>query len=201
MELQHEAIIKQETSFTNCSKCSTKMICYKLILGKRLFFCPKCANYEMGHCNHVYKVVRVKSEKMADTVALHCTECLRNLNRFKKEMFNLNSLPQINQQEMEQKKEDLYEIYSDFRKYIYSLKCSFEETFEEMNEKRLEYYRSPEWKEKRNKIMQRDNYTCQVCGDKATDVHHLNYNNLFDEWDIELVALCRHCHKKYHGLI
>lgn len=44
------------------------------------------------------------------------------------------------------------------------------------------------------------NYMCTKCGDKATQLHHLNYNNLGDEeLDIDVVALCKDCHDEIHG--
>jgi hypothetical protein len=61
-----------------------------------------------------------------------------------------------------------------------------------------------EWKETlRRSIRERDNYICQICnkqqGDKAHDVHHIDYNkkNCNPE---NLITLCVVCHAKtsYH---
>ena len=40
--------------------------------------------------------------------------------------------------------------------------------------------------------------TCENCGRQATDVHHLNYDNLYCERDTDLIALCRDCHAWRH---
>jgi hypothetical protein len=56
------------------------------------------------------------------------------------------------------------------------------------------------WTKIRLHILERDNYTCQECGKKATDVHHIDgtgsnrptckMNNNYDN----LVSLCHKCH-------
>lgn len=55
------------------------------------------------------------------------------------------------------------------------------------------------WKVKRNQRMLMDNNTCQHCGSEARDVHHLHYDNKYDEQMEDLVSLCRQCHKKEHS--
>lgn len=62
-----------------------------------------------------------------------------------------------------------------------------------------QYLFSDEWKEKRDKVMDRDNHLCQCCKTaKAEDVHHLTYDNLFNEPLEDLLALCRLCHFNTH---
>lgn len=58
----------------------------------------------------------------------------------------------------------------------------------------------------RNKVYERDNYTCQCCGDNKSgnlNAHHLNGYN----WDKEHrhdvnngVTLCKSCHKEFHRI-
>lgn len=44
------------------------------------------------------------------------------------------------------------------------------------------YLTSLEWKEKRQKVLVRDNNICQICKEKTADeVHHLTYENLGNE--------------------
>ena len=47
----------------------------------------------------------------------------------------------------------------------------------------------------RKTIRERDNYTCQICGNKAKDVHHLNYEKKDCNLD-NLITLCHSCHSK-----
>jgi len=61
------------------------------------------------------------------------------------------------------------------------------------------------WQIKRNKILERDNYTCQnkACGHRGNtsvllEVHHLDYINDFKAWeypDDMLITLCKVCHE------
>ena len=69
------------------------------------------------------------------------------------------------------------------------------------------YYRGSHWKMIRNRIRERDGYTCQVCGitekelGKKMDVHHITPYRLF-ETDEEanvydnLICLCPSCHHR-----
>ncbi|OLS02414.1 HNH endonuclease [Tissierella creatinophila] len=61
------------------------------------------------------------------------------------------------------------------------------------------------WRNKRNSIVERDNYLCQVCKDnkryvyEGLEVHHIapleeNYNIKLEESN--LITLCVNCHKK-----
>ena len=65
----------------------------------------------------------------------------------------------------------------------------------------------PLWQKRRLEIMQRDNFTCQLCGRGINDgtplnVHHKKYIYGKLPWEYEdssLVTLCENCHKKKHG--
>lgn len=64
-----------------------------------------------------------------------------------------------------------------------------------------QYIASKAWKEKRAERLEFDSYTCVVCKDKATDVHHLTYDRLGSE-DIrhDLVSACPRCHRLLDNL-
>lgn len=74
----------------------------------------------------------------------------------------------------------------------------------ELDEKRKEYYaylQTDKWRNKRGKVLSRDNNTCQAClTNKASDVHHLTYKHIYNEPLFDLVAICRPCHEKIHQL-
>lgn len=58
----------------------------------------------------------------------------------------------------------------------------------------------PRWQKKRLEILQRDEWACQVCGDKkeTLHVHHRAYFHNVDPWDVRdeyLVTLCCNCHE------
>lgn len=59
-----------------------------------------------------------------------------------------------------------------------------------------------EWKSKRLKILNRDEYKCVKCGStKNLQVHHIKYLSGHKPWEYAdklLVTLCRECHYKEH---
>lgn len=60
----------------------------------------------------------------------------------------------------------------------------------------VDYIKSPQWKEKRKLVLQRDKYICKSClNAKATEVHHISYRHLTNEPLFELVSVCRDCHQ------
>jgi hypothetical protein len=64
------------------------------------------------------------------------------------------------------------------------------------------YLRSPEWAEKRARIMERSGGTCERCRERpAVDVHHLTYDRIYHESPSDLQAVCRTCHDTYHGVL
>jgi 5-methylcytosine-specific restriction endonuclease McrA len=63
-----------------------------------------------------------------------------------------------------------------------------------------EWYRiSPSWHERRKWILKRANGICEKCRRRpATEVHHLTYKRVFNEYPADLMALCRPCHAEIH---
>ena len=66
-----------------------------------------------------------------------------------------------------------------------------------------EQIKSPKWQKRRLEILQRDDFTCQMCGDKdkTLHVHHLYYDNEKEYWeyeDLNLITLCEDCHSEEH---
>lgn len=61
-----------------------------------------------------------------------------------------------------------------------------------------EKLKHPKWQKKRLEILNRDNFTCCLCGDNETElhIHHLKYigNNPCDTPNNYLETLCKHCH-------
>lgn len=68
-----------------------------------------------------------------------------------------------------------------------------------------EKLRSPKWQKRRLEILNRDNFSCRLCGDKESQlhVHHLRYEKGADPWDysdISLVTVCENCHEELHQM-
>jgi ribosomal protein S27AE len=65
----------------------------------------------------------------------------------------------------------------------------------------LDHLDSPAWWDRRKLVLKRAGNMCEGCGVvMAAEVHHLTYEHMGDEFLFELVALCRACHARYHGL-
>lgn len=61
------------------------------------------------------------------------------------------------------------------------------------------YLRTPEWREKRRWVLERDNHLCTGCRlTDATQVHHLTYEHVGNELLFELTSVCQTCHDKAH---
>ena len=75
--------------------------------------------------------------------------------------------------------------------------------FKYRRQRRKEYYaeylKSDAWQRKRFVVLRRDNWTCEYCGAKATEVHHKRYaRNIGREPIHWLVSLCKQCHRNQH---
>jgi len=60
--------------------------------------------------------------------------------------------------------------------------------------------KDPRWQKRRLEILERDNWTCQICQDTSTTliVHHRDYLPNTDPWNYPnhlLVTLCEDCHE------
>lgn len=65
-------------------------------------------------------------------------------------------------------------------------------------------YLDPRWQKKRLEILERDNFTCIICGstEKTLHVHHKKYIRNRKVWDYDndyLVSLCDNCHNIEHN--
>ena len=66
--------------------------------------------------------------------------------------------------------------------------------------KYIKYLNSLQWFYIRKRIIKRDGNKCTKCGaKKSLHVHHITYDNLFNENDEDLITLCAACHMKEHG--
>lgn len=69
-----------------------------------------------------------------------------------------------------------------------------------------DFYTSPRWKRKRQSILRRDGYQCQICRRygiirEAVTVHHIQ--ELSDRPDLalqesNLISVCQACHNRLH---
>nr|WP_169605364.1 HNH endonuclease [Microscilla sp. PRE1] len=65
--------------------------------------------------------------------------------------------------------------------------------------KYLLHLESDYWKRIRLKVIERDKGVCQECKENiATEVHHLTYDNLYQERLEDLISVCQSCHSRIH---
>jgi 5-methylcytosine-specific restriction endonuclease McrA len=63
------------------------------------------------------------------------------------------------------------------------------------------YLRTKKWKEKKKALIKLRGRLCEICAStKRLEIHHLSYQNLFNEPPEDLLILCPTCHKKQHGI-
>ena len=74
-----------------------------------------------------------------------------------------------------------------------------------MNEKYKKYLSSKTWANIKIELILHRGPFCQVCRKKKhplkLDVHHLTYENIFNENPEDLMLLCKVCHQVEHGII
>lgn len=63
------------------------------------------------------------------------------------------------------------------------------------NQKYYDYLESDDWFMIREAKLKSVDYKCEICGSVATQCHHINYVNLYNEDNDDLQALCWQCHK------
>lgn len=63
-----------------------------------------------------------------------------------------------------------------------------------------DYLRSNGWMQKREYVLRRAGYRCQVCNrEDRLEVHHRTYDRLGHEHPTDLTVLCRRCHQAFHS--
>ena len=64
------------------------------------------------------------------------------------------------------------------------------------------YLQSDEWKARRGLVIARCGGLCEAClSVPATQVHHTNYDSIYNEVLWCLKGVCRPCHEKIHGVM
>lgn len=67
------------------------------------------------------------------------------------------------------------------------------------NSKRREYearFKRADWPRIRERILRRDHYRCQVCGQPGNQIHHRTYERFGAELDEDLEVRCRPCNQQ-----
>jgi hypothetical protein len=84
---------------------------------------------------------------------------------------------------------------------LYESDKEYEEFCDQAEENYREYLNGDRWKKLRIEILKRDDFKCVDGGEKATQVHHLNYTYLNTSQEANhCVSLCRRHHRIRHGI-
>jgi len=187
-----------------CIKCSsTRVITNTTLEFHDILECPDCGNWTyqlLDDCcrSPFISVVDLQYEDGSKVLYEQCRNCgYANRKKplsFKKFRVDIRGELNINAHERRKKLIDLERNSLYANRKIIDFKNS-------KYYKYREYLLAPEWREKRKLVFQRENGICQACkGQPAEEVHHLTYDNLFNEPLEDLQALCGKCHDKVHDL-
>lgn len=187
-----------------CSKC--EKFCIKVnrtYLYHDIHECTNCGNWEyikIDECCREPSEIIVVDRRSHDLYfirrqCLNCGGCTTSMTKplssriFGKEIragFNFDTF-HLWKAELNEERNDLFESkkLADFRK--------------SKRYKYLEYLQSDVWKAKRKLVLERENDLCESCKNPAVDIHHLHYDNLYNEPLEDLQALCRPCHSRVHN--
>ncbi|MCE5329647.1 hypothetical protein LLG07_04885 [bacterium] len=206
--------IINEIKFTDnvkCPYCNRDLIIRKSENNLAIrMFCPDClkSHYadfgiNISYCDHSNtKIAKIQNDYRVyyQKLCLNCGKKYGNiLNKNDVIEYVLPGNKIIKHEIAENEISDFHKNYFSFRDNF--IKGKEKSDFEFKKEKYLKYLNSFDWKIKRINVLKRDNYLCQGClKSKATEVHHLNYNHIYNEFYFELISLCKDCHEKYHEL-
>lgn len=146
----------------------------------------------VNNCEHDLQFVVKIISNGQKRLTKQCLKCgLHNGEVFKNNTVqNINDLPLFN--------EELKEEYYKKSQLEYQQKRESERRAWLQNYSL--YLDSQKWHDKRKKVLERDKYLCQGClSNKATQVHHLSYKNVYNEMLFELISVCNKCHETIHN--
>lgn len=168
--------------------------------SRTVIYCPECSKYTFDEvkCEHEYFPVRFVLSNGAIQVRMLCNKCWSITPKSEPHaQFNMDLLPC---KKMESYREFIDSRYAAENEKVKEFTDALCIKADEFNKKEYHaYLGSDMWRKKRDEVMKRDNYTCQICGIQAQNVHHLSYIHRGSEYMFELVSLCVKCHEEYHA--
>lgn len=161
-------------------------------------------------CDHSHTDARLRTYKSGGTaVVMQCTLCGHHTDSVSKSKYpDLASLPSFDEFLKERSGEELAAWYRrrgdawrraclEHREQIQRLIQAGELATKD-NSRFGTYYKSLEWERTRVRILHRDDHECQACKRPAECVHHIVYDRLGAENDLDLISLCNSCHNFIH---
>jgi 5-methylcytosine-specific restriction endonuclease McrA len=181
-----------------CEECGFSGVFITEEYGNQIIkFCPECYKItESLQCKHE-KSTLIKYEVNGKyRVQNMCNSCYSlHGNLVKQADIDISTIKLIDKQKYDKYQNDLFEKGFNRRKKLSQDHEEWRKTawLREHNN----YLKSFAWKEKRDEVLRRDNYTCMSClKARATQVHHLTYKHWRNEPLFELISVCDECHEK-----
>lgn len=201
METQ-ESLVKPLHHHENCQQ--TAPLESRTFSDTIITYCTECSRIKFTpiECDHTYTTILIENTNGATHVRRFCTKCHYLQHGIKKSEFTATELSKLPRRTLEQYyafkgsiPHDSIE-QGDFIRELHTKQSEY--SFNARHSQYEEYLNTSDWKYKRDIIMSRFNHVCQICGSKATQVHHITYEHIQNEYPFELVPLCRQCHKDWH---
>lgn len=182
-----------------CPKCSSPL--EKLNKdGVSFDYCSSCWQYiDFEKCTeHEMNFVRVHYSNNSFHIRKKCGKCgyLSSELYKKSETPNWEKFPIFSLASSEDES-NKYTMFKDLfeRYYQKSKEVKRHTAFDDFLKEHQEYLESDEWKIRRKKVLQRDNFLCQSCLESpAVEVHHKSYRFWKKEPLFDLVSVCKKCH-------
>ena len=184
-----------------CNKCNSEFEMIYQTEFLDICECPSCKIQKTisidDCCRNPLKIVIIDRTKKVDRLLFQCKNCGGIVNR---------NLPLSFKKYGDEIRDELNEYrYEEWRNNVYNDYLSVKDDIQENNfwnskrGKYIKYLSSEEWKNIRDIALKRDEYKCQKCKIKnADEVHHLTYENLYNENLEDLMSVCYECHKNIH---
>jgi len=184
-----------------CLKCSIENSLMYQSEFHDVYGCDKCKKQRAIQiddcCRSPLKIVIVEQTEKTIRLLHQCVMCGGIVNRhlpLSRKKYGDDIREEMNEYRFQEWKQRVHDDYLLIKEDID--KNNFEHS---RYGKYMAYLGSPEWKTKRQMVLKRDSYLCQSCKQKeAVDVHHLSYDNLYNEILEELISVCVECHNKIH---
>jgi len=181
-------------------KCVNKITLIQLSILHYIQYCFECGQYNIDliECEHDYIPVAFETANGKIQIRKYCKKCYHITSQSESHSkYNVDNLPKKNfdkyREFYDNKTHDSRSALSDLIFQLKNIQVDF------LQDGYKEYLKSPHWIAKSAEIMELNHYTCQICGKPARDVHHFTYRHIGNEFNFELVSLCRSCHYgEYH---
>lgn len=168
-----------------------------------IWYCEKCKKFEIKikECDHKFKMYKIDYGNENFHIVTKCENCGEHKKTHKKKGKNIDKLPTFDLSESKKWSQDLIKIKYNLELKIKDYRIKFKKKSNAWNIEKwyYGYLESNIWKRKRDWILNKNDFKCERCGDKAKFVHHKTYDRVGYEKPEDLMTVCLSCHGKEHS--